>query len=75
VTGTFVLPPDPGPTSFWEVDAIAPEPLRQGKTIRPKSWMARAFRCTLATKDLDPSAHHYVKYDEAPAWHFACAFK
>ncbi|MDH6171047.1 hypothetical protein M2282_006233, partial [Variovorax boronicumulans] len=33
----FVLPPDPGPTSFWEVVAIAPEPLRQGKTNHLKT--------------------------------------
>src|SRR6478736_4208252 len=57
----LVLPPDPGPTSFWEVVAIAPEPLREGKANRPKTRPGEAFRCSGATKLLHASPPHDVK--------------
>src|SRR5690349_22708416 len=61
VTGTFVLPPDPGPTSFWEVDAIAPDAMRKGKAIQPKYLWGGLFRCRGATEKRTARRHHDVK--------------
>ena len=53
----FVLPPGPGPTSFWEVASIAPDSALKRKANRPALAIFPILRCSRATLALSRGRH------------------